>query len=40
MSVMALLFLGLVAAAFAVSLLPDGRDVGERDPRGWWPGTR
>ena len=34
------LFLGFVVAAFAVSLLPDGRDVGERDPRGWWPGTR
>jgi hypothetical protein len=40
MSVMALLVLVLVVAAFALCLLPDGRDVGNHDPRGWWPGAR
>jgi hypothetical protein len=40
MSVMTVLFLALVVAAFALSLLPDGRDIGEHDTRGWWPGTR
>jgi hypothetical protein len=37
---MPLLFLGLVVALLALSLLPDGRDIGEHDTRGWWPGTR
>ena len=37
---MTLLVLAIVVALFALSLLPDGRDVGEHDTRGWWPGTR
>jgi hypothetical protein len=40
MSVMALIILALAAAAFALSLLPDGRDVADHDVRGWWSGTR
>jgi hypothetical protein len=40
MWVMALIILALAAAAFVLSLLPDGRDVGDHDARGRWVGTR
>jgi hypothetical protein len=40
MSLMGLIFLVLVVSAFALSARPGGRDLNDRDRRGWWPGSR
>ena len=34
-----ILFLVLLAACFGSVLVPDRRDMDDRDRRGWWPGA-
>jgi hypothetical protein len=33
------LFIVLLTACFVAPLLPDRRDLDDRDRRGWWPGA-
>jgi len=39
MTAILILFLILLALSVAAPLLPDRRDLDDRDGRGWWPGA-